>query len=210
MHARVHASRMPCAEFSPKEPCGSFGENFSYGRLSGDHTSSSLSYNMTKADDCQMHMERMVNMSWWKNCFLVATGVVAGALLYETVMSNDTDNDCDEDDEAEEFERDGVEILIEKVRREATLAMAQCENDEEREAVYAQVKSSVQEIQDALAKKGEALIEQLKEEAEQQGEAADDGVDRHVQDIKAAMQQVRESLEDTLESLKPAAPEPAL
>ncbi|AEB99968.1 hypothetical protein [Selenomonas sputigena] len=149
-------------------------------------------------------------MSWWKNCFLVATGVVAGALLYETVMSNDTDNDCDEDDEAEEFERDGVEILVAKVRREATLAMAQCENDEEREAVYAQVKSSVQEIQDALAKKGEALIEQLKEEAEQQGEAADDGVDRHVQDIKAAMQQVRESLEDTLESLKPAAPEPAL
>ena len=149
-------------------------------------------------------------MSWWKNCFLVATGVVAGALLYETVMNDDTDNDCDEDDETEEFERDGMEILIEKVRREATLAMAQCENDEERETVYAQVKSSVQEIQDALAKKGEALIEQLKEEAEQQGEAADDGVDRHVQDIKAAMQQVRESLEDTLESLKPAATEPAL
>lgn len=149
-------------------------------------------------------------MSWWKNCFLVATGVVAGALLYETVMSDDADNDCDEDDEAEEFERDGMEILIEKVRREATLAMAQCENDEEREVVYAQVKSSVQEIQDVLAKKGEALIEQLKEEAEKQGEVADDGVERHVQDIKAAMQQVRESLEDTLESLKPAAPEPAL
>lgn len=157
-----------------------------------------------------MQMERMVNMSWWKNCFLVATGVVAGALLYETVMNDEDDAPEDAADDEEEAAPDGMDLLVAKVRREATLAMAQCENDEEREAVYAQVKSSVQEIQDALAKKGEALIEQLKEEAEQQGEAADDGVDRHVQDIKAAMQQVRESLEDTLESLKPAAPEPAL
>ena len=149
-------------------------------------------------------------MSWWKNCFLVATGVVAGALLYEKVMSEEDDAPKDAADDGEEAEPDGMDLLVAKVRREATLAMAQCENDEEREAVYAQVKSSVQEIQDALAKKGEALIEQLKEEAEQQGEAADDGVERHVQDIKAAMQQVRESLEDTLESLKPAAPEPAL
>ena len=149
-------------------------------------------------------------MSWWKNCFLVATGVVAGALLYETVMSEEDDAPEDAADDGEEVEPDGMELLVAKVRREATLAMAQCESDEEREAVYARVKASVQEIQDALAKKGEALIEQLKEEAEQQGEAADDGVDRHVQDIKAAMQQVRESLEDTLESLKPAAPEPAL
>lgn len=148
-------------------------------------------------------------MSWWKNCFLVATGVVAGALLYETVMNDEDDVSEDAADDGEEAEPDGMEILIEKVRREATLAMAQCENDEEREAVYAQVKESVQEIQDALAKKAQALIEELKEEAEQQGEAADDGVERHVQDIKAAMQQVRESLEDTLESLKPAAPEPA-
>lgn len=145
-------------------------------------------------------------MSWWKNCFLVATGVVAGALLYETVMNDDTDNDCDEDDEAEEFERDGMEILIEKVRREATLAMAQCENDEEREAVYARVKASVQEIQDALAKKGEALIEQLKEEAEQQGEAEPDGVAMRVESIEKAMQQIKDSLEDTLESLQLSAP----
>ena len=149
-------------------------------------------------------------MSWWKNCFLVATGVVAGALLYETVMSEEDDAPKDAADDGEEAAPDGMDLLVAKVRREATLAMAQCETDEEREAVYARVKTSVQEIQDALAKKGEALIEQLKEETEQQGEAADDGVDRHVQDIKAAMQQVRESLEDTLESLKPAAPEPAL
>ncbi len=154
-------------------------------------------------------------MSWWKNCFLVATGVVAGALLYETVMNDDKEDDDDDDmvdeddaDEVEAPESDGMELLVAKVRREATLAMAQCENDEEREAVYAQVKSSVQEIQDALAKKGEALIEQLKEEAEKQGEgeAADDGVAIRIESIEKAMQQIKDSLEDTLESLQPSAP----
>ena len=145
-------------------------------------------------------------MSWWKNCFLVATGVVAGALLYETVMNDEDDDPEDAADDGEEAEPDGVELLVAKVRREATLAMTQCENDEEREAVYAQVKASVQEMQDALAKKGEALIEQLKEEAEQQGEAADDGVAMRVESIEKAMQQIKDSLEDTLESLQPSAP----
>ena len=145
-------------------------------------------------------------MSWWKNCFLVATGVVAGALLYETVMNDEDDVPEDAADDGEEVEPDGMELLVAKVRREATLAMAQCESDEEREAVYARVKASVQEIQDALAKKGEALIEQLKEEAEQQGEAADDGVAMRVESIEKAMQQIKDSLEDTLESLQPSAP----
>lgn len=145
-------------------------------------------------------------MSWWKNCFLVATGVVAGALLYETVMSEEDDAPEDAADGGEEAEPDGMELLVAKVRREATLAMAQCESDEEREAVYARVKASVQEIQDALAKKGEALIEQLKEEAEQQGEAEPDGVAMRVESIEKAMQQIKDSLEDTLESLRPSAP----
>lgn len=145
-------------------------------------------------------------MSWWKNCFLVATGVVAGALLYETVMNDEDDVPEDAADDGEEVEPDGMELLVAKVRREATLAMAQCETDEEREAVYAQVKASVQEIQDALAKKGEALIEQLKEEAEQQGEAEPDGVAMRVESIEKAMQQIKDSLEDTLESLQPSAP----
>ena len=145
-------------------------------------------------------------MSWWKNCFLVATGVVAGALLYETVMNDEDDVPEDAADDGEEVEPDGMELLVAKVRREATLAMAQCESDEEREAVYARVKASVQEIQDALAKKGEALIEQLKEEAEQQGDAADDGVAMRVESIEKAMQQIKDSLEDTLESLQPSAP----
>ncbi len=145
-------------------------------------------------------------MSWWKNCFLVATGVVAGALLYETVMSEEDDAPKDAADDGEEAEPDGMDLLVAKVRREATLAMAQCESDEEREAVYARVKASVQEIQDALAKKGEALIEQLKEEAEQQGEAEPDGVAMRVESIEKAMQQIKDSLEDTLESLQPSAP----
>lgn len=145
-------------------------------------------------------------MSWWKNCFLVATGVVAGALLYETVMNDEDDAPEDAADDGEEVEPDGMELLVAKVRREATLAMAQCESDEEREAVYARVKASVQKIQDALAKKGEALIEQLKEEAEQQGEAEPDGVAMRVESIEKAMQQIKDSLEDTLESLQSSAP----
>ena len=159
----------------------------------------------------------MVNMSWWKNCFLVATGVVAGALLYETVMNDDKEDDDDDDmvdeddaDEVEAPESDGMELLVAKVRREAMLAMACCTSDEEREVVYAQVKESVQEMQDALAKKGEALIEQLKEEVGQQGTAEEDSVEQSIQSIEDAMKQIRESLEDTLESLKPAVPETAM
>ena len=152
-----------------------------------------------------MKMERMVNMSWWKNCFLVATGVVAGALLYEQVMNDEDDKrDVDEDDD-EEIEQDGIEILLSKVRCEAMVAMAKCRSYEEREAVYAQLKETVQEMQDALAEKGEAMIEQLRAEAERQGrEDEPDGVES----IKEAMQQIKDSLEDALESLKPAAPEP--
>ena len=148
---------------------------------------------------------------------MVATGVVAGALLYETVMNDDKEDDDDDDmvdeddaDEVEAPESDGMELLVAKVRREATLAMACCTSDEEREVVYAQVKESVQEMQDALAKKGEALIEQLKEKVGQQGTAEEDSVAQSIQSIEDAMKQIRESLEDTLESLKPAAPETAL
>ena len=157
-------------------------------------------------------------MGWWKNCFLVATGVVAGALLYETVMNDDKEDDDDDDDaveavdedDVETTETDGMGLLVSKVRREAMLAMACCTSDEEREVVYAQVKESVQEMQDALAKKGEALIEQLKEKVGQQGTAEEDSVAQSIQSIEDAMKQIRESLEDTLESLKPAAPETAL
>ena len=149
-------------------------------------------------------------MSWWKNCFLVATGVVAGALLYETVMNDSAEAEDDEDDALDENEPDGMELLVSEVRVRAMLAMARCRSDEERERVYAQVKESVQEMQETLAKKGEELIEQLKEEAEQQGPTEEAGVEQGIRDIKAAMQQAQESLADTLEALKPAAPEPVL
>lgn len=82
-------------------------------------------------------------MAWWKNGLIFAAGgavgVIAGALLYEVVMD---DIRCDSDED-EEPERDGITLLADKIRREATYAMEACRTDEEREIVYEQVKESV-------------------------------------------------------------------
>ncbi len=135
-------------------------------------------------------------MSLWKNCFLLAGGVVAGALLYEALVNDDDENDqtsvCEDKDEEEALSLDGLESFIEKVRQEAQLAMANCTSDDEREAVYAKVKESLQKMQAALTKKGESLIEKLQEEAAQE------------ETPPVTFQEIEDTLKDLIGSLQNA------
>lgn len=135
-------------------------------------------------------------MSLWKNCFLLAGGVVAGALLYEALVNDDDENDqtsvCEDKDEKEALSLDGLESFIEKVRQEAQLAMANCTSDDEREAVYAKVKESLQKMQAALTKKGESLIEKLQEEAAQE------------ETPTVTFQEIEDTLKDLIGSLQNA------
>ncbi len=150
-------------------------------------------------------------MAWWKNGLLLAAGgavgLIAGALLYEAVL--DEKDYSDDDDDLPE--RDGISLLAEKIRIEASAAMDACETEEEREAVYAQVKDAVHEMQEKLAQKGEEIIEQLKERTIAAAETAEESESgQHVKKVKDTLQQLTDSLDETLESLKPAGAEPAM
>ena len=143
-------------------------------------------------------------MAWWKNGLIFAAGgavgVIAGALLYEAVM-DDIRCDCDED---EEPERDGITLLADKIRREATDAMEACRTDEEREIVYEQVKESVRGMQKSIEEKGEEIIVELQKQALVAIEDVEkDAPEDKVQSIKDTMREFADSLDETLDSLKP-------
>ena len=142
-----------------------------------------------------------MTMAWWKNGLIFAAGgavgVIAGALLYEAVM----DDICYNDDE--ESEGDGIKLLSDKIRREATKAMAACQTDEERDAVYEQVKESVRGMQKSIAEKGEEIIVDLQKQTLVAAEETErDASENKAQHIKDTMQELANSLDETLESLK--------
>lgn len=149
-------------------------------------------------------------MTWWKNGLFLAAGgaigLIAGTLLSEAIMEDDYDDDSDEAPEL-----DGIKILTAKIRREAEAAMASCKSDAERDAVYAQIKESVQTMQERLAQKSEQIIADLQAQAartaapDEAPEAADP-----VQNIKDTMQELADALDKTLETLKPTDTSPAL
>lgn len=149
-------------------------------------------------------------MSWWKNGLLLAAGgtvgLIAWALLYEAVFDkNEYERDYSEP------ERDGIKLLVEKIRREATVAMEECETDEEREQVYLQVKESVEEIKETLEKKSDELIKELKKRAKMEvTENERKKPEKHVQDIKDTMRKFADSLDETIETIRPANLEPAM
>lgn len=149
-------------------------------------------------------------MAWWKNGLIFAAGgavgVIAGALLYEAVM-DDIRYDSDED---EKPERDGITLLADKIRCEATAAMEACRTDEERENVYEQVKESVRGMQKSIAEKGEEIIAELQKQVLVAVEEAEkDAPEKNVQSIKDTMRELADSLDETLDSLKPD-PTPAV
>ena len=148
-------------------------------------------------------------MTWWKNGLLLAAGGVAGlalaAWLESEGKSDDHDDDYDERPRKKAPKTDGMELLVEKVRRDAEWAMEECTTDEQRERVYAEVSASIKELQATLEKRGEEIIADLREQA-LSGDTQED-LDEStgaITNFKSSMEDLTKSLDETLTSLKPS------
>ena len=147
-------------------------------------------------------------MTWWKNGLLLAAGGVAGLALAAWLESEGKSDDYDEDDDERPRRKatkaDGMELLVEKVRRDAEWAMEECTTDEQREKVYAEVSASIKELQATLEKRGQEIIADLREQALSDGslEELDEDTDA-ITNFKSSMEDLTKSLDETLTSLKP-------
>lgn len=148
-------------------------------------------------------------MTWWKNGLLLAAGGVAGlalaAWLESEGKSDDYDEDYNERPRRSVPKADGMELLVEKVRRDAEWAMEECTTCEQREKVYAEVSASIRELQAVLQQRGEEIIADLKEQA------LADRIDVDVEVVgadpvrkfRSHMEDLTKALDETLESIKP-------
>ena len=138
-------------------------------------------------------------MTWWKNGLLLAAGGVAGLALAAWLES-----ECENSREGKDPQADGMELLVEKVRKEAEWAMAECTTDEEREKVYEEVASSIRDLQATLKQRGDEIINDLKEQALSGGEddEEEDGEDT-VRKFKSSMEDLTKALDETMASIKP-------
>ena len=102
-----------------------------------------------------------------------------------------------------------LEVLVKDIRDEAQWAMDECTTDEEREMVYAEVKKSVQKIQLTLQERGEEIIADLRAQvADAPGkEEVADTVETRVNEFKKKMDNLSDTLNQTLSDLKPASAE---
>lgn len=118
-----------------------------------------------------------------------AAGVLGGLILYALM----------EDDEAkkETTITDGLQDLADLVKREAKMALADCKSEEERQAVYAQVRSAIEELQGVMDEKSEAILALQ----EQKAEAGDEEARTHVENLRQTTASVRTALDDVLKAL---------
>ena len=105
-------------------------------------------------------------MSWVKNGLLLGAGGVIGLVIAAWLESEGKFDDdlfrVQRESRREPSTEENIESLIEKIREEATWAMAECTTDEQREKVYEEVKSSIQKLQVALERSGDKIITDLK------------------------------------------------
>lgn len=118
-----------------------------------------------------------------------AAGVLGGLILYALM----------EEDEAkkETTITDGLQDLADLVKREAKMALADCKSEEERQAVYAQVHSAIEELQGVMDEKSEAILALQ----EQKAEAGDEEARTHVENLRQTTASVRTALDDVLKAL---------
>ena len=118
-----------------------------------------------------------------------AAGVLGGLILYALM----------EEDEAkkEKPNTDGLQDLADLVKREAKMALADCKTEEERQAVYAQVRSAIEELQGVMDEKSEAILALQ----EQKAEAGDEEARTHVENLRQTTASVRTALDDVLKTL---------
>ena len=118
-----------------------------------------------------------------------AAGVLGGLILSALM----------EEDEAkkETTITDGLQDLADLVKREAKMALADCKSEEERQAVYAQVRSAIEELQGVMDEKSEAILALQ----EQKAEAGDEEARTHVENLRQTTASVRTALDDVLKAL---------
>ena len=110
---------------------------------------------------------------------------------------------------AEVTPEQALEVLVKDIHDEAQWAMEECTTDKERELVYEQVKESVQKIQLTLQERGEEIIADLRAQmtdAPSKEEVADT-VETRVNEFKKKMDNLSDTLTQTLSDLKPASAE---
>ena len=107
---------------------------------------------------------------------------------------------CNDDSSEKKNSLDGIADIV---RHEAEAAMAECQTDEERQAVASKIEAAITELQSILKSKGDAIAEAVKKQAEvseMQQESAD-GID-HAANICRATAEVNSALDDVLAYLK--------
>ena len=117
-----------------------------------------------------------------------AAGVLGGLILSALM----------EEDEAkkEKPNTDGLQDLADLVKHEAKMALADCKSEEERQAVYAQVRSAIEELQGVMDEKSEAILALQ----EQKAEAGDEEARTHVENLRQTTASVRTALDDVLKA----------
>lgn len=118
-----------------------------------------------------------------------AAGVLGGLILAALM----------EEDEAQKEmpNTDGLQDLVDLVKREAKMALADCKSEEERQAVYTQVRSAIEELQGVMDEKSEAILALQ----EQKAEAGDEEARTHVENLRQTTSSVRAALDDVLKTL---------
>ena len=118
-----------------------------------------------------------------------AAGVLGGLILSALM----------EEDEAkkEKPNTDGLQDLADLVKHEAKMALADCKSEEERQAVYTQVRSAIEELQGVMDEKSEAILALQ----EQKAEAGDEEARTHVENLRQTTSSVRTALDDVLKAL---------
>lgn len=115
----------------------------------------------------------------------VLGGLILSALMEEDEAKKETPN------------TDGLQDLADLVKREAKMALADCKSEEERQAVYTQVRSAIEELQGVMDEKSEAILALQ----EQKAEAGDEEARTHVENLRQTTASVRTALDDVLKTL---------
>ena len=139
-------------------------------------------------------------MSWVKNGLLLATGGIIGLCVAAALEA-----DGDETEHSEGLrDVDGIAVLAEKLRREAAWAMEECTNDEERAAVYDELKTSIWALQEKMGQRGAEIIAELEEQfAEERDESDEQAVQvKQVQGVRTVMDKLVHSMDETLKGLQ--------
>ena len=145
-------------------------------------------------------------MSWVKNGLLLATGGIIGLCVAAAI---EADDDGAERSSEGLRDVDGIAVLGEKLRREAEWAMEECTSDEERDAVYAEIKTSISALQEKLAERGAEIIAELEAQFAEEGEEEDLVCEQPVQtkcvqNIREVLDELAQFMDKTLKELQPA------